>query len=197
MEKEKAFHKDGYNQLSGIIIVIGIISYFIALRQLSVEENTFFNRYQIFEISISMIGFVVTIVQLVKVNSNAKVYKETFHFAINEYKNNEFIATISMAIQQVDVIKRLFELEKYSETRVNLALLNSCLTKLTMSTKANNSKAELERFGSFVASLELDVLSRIDFSQRDVIREKFQLLIQLETLLISIESNLKTPGNLY
>ncbi len=127
----KSIHKDPYNIVSAIFLIIGFISSYIIINYfLKVEENTFVNRIGIISSVLSFVGFLITFLQLLKIKSNAVVQNLAVNSILQKIKLDSFNSSIDNASNQITLIKKLIELKKIKDVSGNLEFLRYNLSVL-------------------------------------------------------------------
>ncbi len=178
----------------GVSGFIGVIFWLIYKYGFSAGDKTAFNNVSYIGTYLSIIGLLITVIQLLKISSNSTIYKETFSKAIALIKGNEYISVITSANEQIIVIKKLFELEKFENSVSNHNSLFIYLNKLSKLEQAKNYTNELERVKEILAKSELKISMKEPFEKPEL-KELYGDLIKLQAILSELESILKTPNS--
>jgi hypothetical protein len=185
--------KDKYTIWSVITTVVSFLILWLLEHNLPSEQNTLMNQVTLIGFAIAIPAFVITLLQIFKINSNARIQEETFKSAIEIVENNEFIGIVTMAIQQIEIIKKLLKNGLAKEAAINFSLLITCLTRL-----GGQKTTPTESFEQYVAHLqeiEVELLTSQTPMNTESIVKCLKDLVKLETLLTGVENALKRPKN--
>lgn len=171
------------------VLVTGIIIIYVVI-PLEESEIRLINNVGFVGSVFSIAGSLIAIIQIYKVSSNAKTYEKTFQRTISELKNNEFIATIARANQQIVLIKNLFEHGKAENTRANFNQLLMDIILLKNINVEGFDKLSGD-FIDFLSKVEADTFAKENHSQE--VKTIYIKLTQIQTALITIETDIKTP----
>jgi len=139
-------------------------------------------------------GLIIAVLQIFKVSSNTKTYKEAYDKTLSVIKNNEAISLVSRSLQQLLIIKYLFENKNETSSRNYFNNLGLDLTFLKENNLDNEDKEILKEFISYCKEMDtllyktvINVNTDLDFSS------KYETLTEIQTFLISLQQKLGVP----
>lgn len=180
-------HKDKYNIISLIFLLVGIgISFFI-VRNLDICEKTIINEISIYSSVLSFVGFIITILQLIKISSNAVVHSSAVNSVLTKIKSENFSSSITSASSQITLIKKLIEVNKMKDVSGNLEFLRYNLSVVVTIGQVSDDQ---KKYISEVLKVTKEIETKAIFDQAissDELTTFFGELIELQSLLNKIK----------
>jgi hypothetical protein len=191
--------KDSFDIFSIITLIISIAAcIYLSIRAINISKS----GDDIVNILLTIIssvfsigGLIIAVLQIFKVSSNTKTYKEAYDRTIKAVTSNASISLLAKCLEQSSIIKHLFESQLESDSRSYFNNLSLDLTFLTSNKDIDSLDIEKLNFyvnfcirmDTLVYKTNIKVLENVDYSL------DYQTISEMQSLLISIQQKLNTP----
>ena len=140
-------------------------------------------------------GLIIAVLQIFKVSTNTKTYKEAYDRTIELVNNNASISLLGKASEQLGIIKHLFDTKREGESQKYFNHLAVDLSYL----KSNKNIASLDRetlnayiiycrdMDVLVYKINVGAISYFDYSS------SYETLSEMQLFLATIQQELSTP----
>jgi hypothetical protein len=112
---------DKYDKYSIITLILSVITcIYLVYRGIQIkkaDDDVLILSISIISSVVSIGGLIIAVLQIFKVASNTKIYKEAYDKTIEKVTNNESISLLSKSLQQLLIIKQLFEAQSEISSR--------------------------------------------------------------------------------
>ena len=190
---------DKYDRRSILTLIISILFCFWliykSVHELKKDDDLVILVFSDVSSVMSIGGLIIAVLQIFKVANNTKTYQEAYEKTMATVINNESITLLSRSLQQLSMIKHLFENKQEKSSRSYFTNLSIDLTALRSNANIYDlEKKQLTKYINYCTEMDtlvyksiIDVIQNVDYSLR------YQALTEMQSLLTIIQQRITTP----